>query len=139
MKNMKRMSLVLNLGKLVRFQRTNQARIAPTYDASLYVFSPKDAKKDIPEVDSPNQTVNDIRFTLENFPLTHNCFVKFLHRPRKNGTTENNETIHARIFLPHALLFAEIFIFFRVRGRLGKQKATWISKFGWLSQLVFVI
>ena len=42
MKNTGKMSLDLNLAKLVRFQRTNQALINPIYDASLPCFTPKE-------------------------------------------------------------------------------------------------
>ncbi|MDO8716807.1 MAG: hypothetical protein Q7J73_08395 [Dehalococcoidales bacterium] len=55
MKNMKKMSLGLNLAKLVRLQQTNQARIAPIYDASLYIFLffSADAQPPTPSPQSP--------------------------------------------------------------------------------------
>ena len=68
------MAPVLNLAKLVRFQRTNQARLDPIYDASLYVFSLKDANEVIRETFP--KTIK--QFTLAFPSLTHYCFPKLL-------------------------------------------------------------
>ncbi|MDO8717246.1 MAG: hypothetical protein Q7J73_10665 [Dehalococcoidales bacterium] len=48
-----REKMLLNLAKLVRFQRTNQARIAPFYDASLYKFLFFSADAQPPSPQSP--------------------------------------------------------------------------------------
>ena len=78
----------------------------------------------MPEVVLRNQTANDIRFTLEYFPLTHFVSHYFYKVCGKMTPLQTQETIHARICLPHAPLFPENFIFFCMRGRHAKQNAT---------------
>ena len=58
MQNMEKMSLVPNLAKLVRFQRTNQSRFAPIYELR-YLFFTKDAVNATGETFP--KTINNLR------------------------------------------------------------------------------
>ncbi|MDO8715793.1 MAG: hypothetical protein Q7J73_03175 [Dehalococcoidales bacterium] len=77
MKNMKKMSRVLNLAKLARFQRTNQARINPIYDASLHVFSPKVAVKATGKTFPKNAKTIHARFSTPTHYLFPDFFIFF--------------------------------------------------------------
>ena len=114
MQNIGEVSHNLNLAKLVRLRRTNQARIKSIYDASLYVFLHNDVNKATGKT-SPK---NNKQFTHEFSCPTHHCSPKFLFFSLRMLHLHplSLQTIR-RLILKLCLGF-EILILFRI-SRLG--------------------
>ena len=77
MNNTEKMSLTLNLAKLVRFQQTNQALINPIYDASLYVFSHYEVNEVTGETFPKNKKTIHARFSTPHALLFPEIFIFF--------------------------------------------------------------
>ena len=123
MKNIGKVSHNLNLAKLVRFQRTNHGWTDGIYDDSLPISRRERAAEDILEVVFANQTVNDIRFTLENFSLTHfvsHYFYKGCGKMAHLKTKNNSRSL----FRPSRTIVSRNFYFFSREWQARQTKAT---------------
>ena len=113
MNNTEKMASVLNLAKLVRLQQTNQARINPIYDASLYVFSHNDVNMATGKTFPKNKK----QFTHEFSCPTHHCFPKFLFFLRMLLLHPLSLRTIRRLILKFCLGFV-ILVLFRISGRV---------------------